>query len=227
MYHKGSVLSSVCAGSFILANTGLLDFKKATTHWTYEPLFEKSFPNIELDCNAMIVDEMVRSGSRIITAGGMSAYVDLALYFIEKYLSKQSANQCANLLLVERGRDSQRSYKNLATTLFIEDKAISSLLLWIKKNLHKNISTQDLAKKMNLQERSFLRQFKKVVQITPNKYLQNIRIEEAKSLLINSSKNFEEITSDVGFYNESSFRRLFKKETALTPGEYRKKFQYV
>jgi len=221
MYHKNTLLTSVCAGSFILAHTGLLDFKKATTHWIYESLFQENFQEVELRCEEMIVDE-----KSIITAGGMSAYVDLALYLIEIHLSKESAHSCANILLVERGRDSQRSYKNLTTTLLIEDEEIKKLLQWTKKNLHKNIGTPEMAKKMQLQERTFLRLFKKVVHTTPNHYLQNLRIEEAKSLLVNSSKSFDIITNDVGFFNESSFRRLFKKETALTPGEYRKKFQY-
>ena len=222
MYHKGVLLTSVCAGSFILAHTGLLDYKKATTHWAYEELFEKSFNKIDLVCEQMLVDE-----GQLITAGGMSAYVDLALYLIEGHISKESAQTCANLLLVERGRDSQRSYKNLTTTLLIEDEEIKKLLLWSKNNLHKNIGIKELAHKINMQERSFLRRFKKVVNTTPNQYLQNLRIEEAKNLLINSAKSFDLITSEVGFFNESSFRRLFKKETSLTPSQYRKKFQYA
>jgi len=221
MYHNGSLLTSVCAGSFLLAQTGLLDFKKATTHWLYENLFKENYPNINLQCEMIIIDE-----GDIITAGGMSAYVDLALYLVEKFQSREASNFCANLLLVERGRDSQRSYKNLTTTLLIEDESIKKLLSWMKKNLHKTLTTKLLASKVNLKERSFLRLFKKTVQTTPNQYLQNLRIEEAKNLLINTHKSFDHITNDVGFDNESSFRRLFKRETSLNPGEYRKKFQY-
>jgi len=221
MYHKGSLLTSVCAGSFLLAQTGLLDFKKATTHWLYENLFKENYTNINLQCEMIIIDE-----GDIITAGGLSAYMDLALYLVEKFQSREASNFCANLLLVERGRDSQRSYKNLTTTLLIEDESIKKLLKWMKNNLHKTLTTKVLSSKINLQERTFLRLFKKTVQTTPNQYLQNLRIEEAKNLLINSHKSFDHITNDVGFDNESSFRRLFKRETSLNPGEYRKKFQY-
>ena len=221
MFHQGSLVSTVCASSFILAQTGLLDFKKATTHWIYEDLFQKTFKNVSLQSDMILVDE-----GNIITAGGMSASVDLALYLVERYLSKDTANKCANILLVDRGRDSQRSYKDLTNFLLIENEDIKSLLTWAKKNLAKNIGTKELADKMKMQERTFLRLFKKVLSTTPNKYLQSLRIEEAKTQLINTSHSFEQITNDVGFYNESSFRRLFKKETSLTPGEYRRKFQY-
>jgi len=221
MFHDGALISSVCASSFVLAQTGLLDFKRATTHWMYESLFENTFPDVNLESDMILVDE-----GNIITAGGMSASVDLALYLIEKYLSKDTANKCANILLVDRGRDSQRSYKDLTNFMLIEDEEIKKLIVWAKKNLSKNIGTKELAKKMNLQERTFLRLFKKVLSTTPTKYLQNLRIEEAKTQLINTSYSFEHITNIVGFHNESSFRRLFKKETSLTPGEYRSKFQY-
>ena len=221
MYHKGTLLTAACAGSFLLAKTGLLDHKKATTHWVYESLFREHFPNVVLQSEMILIDE-----GRIITAGGMSAYMDLALYLVEKYHSSESANLCANLLLVERGRDSQRSYKDLTNTMLVDDEEIKSLLNWMKKSLHKNLSTSQLASKMKLQERSFVRRFKKALNTTPNQYLQNLRIEEAKSLLISTSKSFDLITNDVGFDNESSFRRLFKRETSLNPGEYRKKFQH-
>lgn len=221
MFHDGALVSTVCASSFILAQTGLLDFKKATTHWIYESLFKETFPNVNLESEKILIDE-----GNIITAGGMSASVDLTLYLIERYLSKDTANKCANILLVDRGRDSQRSYKDLTNFMLIEDEEIKKLIVWTKKNLSKNIGTKELAKKMKMQERTFLRLFKKTLSTTPTKYLQNLRIEEAKTQLINTSHSFEHITNDVGFYNESSFRRLFKKETSLTPGEYRNKFQY-
>lgn len=221
MYHKGTVLTAACAGSFILAQTGLLDYKKATTHWLFESLFLERFPNVMLHTDKILIDE-----GELITAGGISAYIDLALYLIEKNLSLQSANKCASLLLVDRGRESQTCYKDLNSTLLVEDKEIKNLLLWMKKNLEKKLTTKSLSLHIGLQERSFIRRFKSAVQTTPVQYLQNLRIEKAKSLLMSSKKSFEDITYEVGFNNESSFRRLFKKKTSLNPGEYRKKFKF-
>ncbi len=219
-YHEGSVLCAACVGSFVLAQTDLLNHKRATTHWLFESEFKQKFPVVNLMIDHILIDE-----GNLITAGGVTAYFDLCLHIIQRYLSNDTANHCASLLLVERGRISQRCYKDLSHTGGVEDEEIKALLEWIKKRFEDNLSIPMMAAKMGLKERSFIRRFKASVEMTPNEYLQNLRIEKAKSLLISSTKSFEQITYDVGFHNESSFRRLFKRETSLNPGEYRKKFR--
>ncbi len=176
---------------------------------------------VTLESDKILIDE-----GRIITAGGVSAYVDLVLHIVEKFHSKANALRCANILLVDRGRNSQRCYKELPQAALMEDGEIKELLLWMKENLHDEHTTATLAKRLNLHERTFLRRFKISVNSTPNQYIQELRVDAAKSLLHTTNKSFDEITSEVGFENESSFRRLFKRETLLNPGEYRKKFQY-
>lgn len=220
MYHHGTQLSAACKGSFILAQTGLLDYKKATTHWLLESPFKTTYPKVILETHKLIIDE-----GDIITAGGVTAYLDLALYHIEKQLSSTTANLCASLLLVDRGRDSQQCYKDLSQIVMVEDKEFKTLITWIEKNLHQKLNTNTLAKKMRLEPRSFLRRFKKALHTTPKQYLQSLRVEAAKKLLVTTTMSFDAITYEVGFLNESSFRRLFKRETALNPGEYRSKFK--
>jgi transcriptional regulator GlxA family with amidase domain len=219
-YHNGAILTSACIGSFFLASTNLLDNKKATTHWAYEKLFEHTFPNVFLHCNEILIDDQ-----NIITTGGVNAYMDLCLYLIERYASTKTANDCANILLIDKKRDSQNSYKTLSPILLGDDNDIKISILWMKDNLQEQITTQLLAQKSNMKERTYLRRFKKIVNSTPINYLQLLRIEKAKELLISTNKSFDEITFEVGFFNESSFRRLFKRETSLNPGVYRKKFQ--
>jgi len=219
-YHQGTILSSSCVGSFFLAKTELLNNKKATTHWAYEKLFKHTFPYVHLHCEKILIPEQ-----NIITTGGVNAYMDLCLYLIEKYASSKTANTCANLLLIDKKRDSQNSYKTLSPILLGDDKDIKSSISWMKDNLKEQITTQILAQKVHMKERTYLRRFKKIVDCTPNSYLQLLRIEKAKELLVSSHKSFDDITYEVGFFNESSFRRLFKRETSLNPGVYRKKFQ--
>lgn len=219
-YHNGALLTSACVGSFFLARTGLLDTKTATTHWQYEERFKSLFPSVILKSEKILVDE-----GRIITAGGVSAYMDLVLMIIERFHTKANALHCANLLLVDSGRDSQQCYKELPQLITTDDREIKKLLVWMQKNLHRELTNKILADRLKLHERTFLRRFKKCVNSTPNQYLQELRVDVAKSLLVNTHKSFDEITSEVGFENESSFRRLFKSETHLNPGEYRKKFQ--
>jgi len=220
-YHAKSILSAACMGSFVLGQTGLLDYKRATTHWLLEQKFQAYFPKVRLKSDKILIED-----GNIVTAGGVTAYIDLVLYLIQKRLSSQSANKCASLLLVDRGRDSQQCYKDLASTMLVEDTELNKLIEWMKKNLNQKLDIKTLSKKIKMGERSVIRRFKKELKTTPIQYLQNLRIEEAKALLINTRLGFEQITYKVGFNNESSFRRLFKRETSLNPGEYRKKFKF-
>lgn len=221
-HSKKALLASACLGSIVLAKTKLLDRKKATTHWAYEEYFKLNFPKINIDVNKILIDE-----KDIITAGGVTAYVDLCLYLIEKYFSNRTATQLANLLVVDKGRESQQSYKSFSTVFLYDDKEIKELVFWLKENLHQQISIEDLAKQIDSSSKTFTRRFNKALNISPIKYLQILRAEKAKELLICTNKSFSEITFEVGYFDENSFRKLFKKHTSLNPIEFRKKFQQV
>jgi len=216
---KGSIICSACIGSFFIANSGLLDNKNATTHWAYSELFKQKFPNVRLNTDKILIDD------GIITAGGVSAYMDLCLYLIEKIHSNKTATNLSNLLLIDKGRDSQKSYKTFSTIFLFDDEDIKKSIKWMKVNLKEQISNALLAKRLNISERTFTRKFKKALNTTPNTYLQNLRIEKAKELLVTSNLSFDNITSEVGFFNESSFRKLFKRETSLNPKKYREKYK--
>lgn len=217
-YFKGTLISSACVGSFFLASSGILDGKSATTHWAYSEIFKQNFPKVNLDTDKILIED-----ENIITAGGFTSYMDLCLYLVEKYHSNTTATNLANLLVVDKVRKSQKSYKTFSTIFLFDDEDIKRIITWMQKNIQKQISNAILAKKLNISERTFSRRFKKALNTTPNKYLQNLRIQRAKELLITSNKSFDEITFEVGFFNESSFRKLFKKETSLNPIEFRKK----
>lgn len=219
-HHNGAILTSACLGSFILAKTKLLDKKKATTHWAYEELFKKEFPNVNLQIDKILIDE-----KDIITAGGVNAYLDLCLYIIEKFHSNRTSTQIANLMLIDRKRESQQSYKSFSTIFLYDDKQIKEVVLWMKENLHKQISIEDLAQKVNLTQRTFNRRFKKALNTSAIQYLQNLRVEKAKELLICTNKSFSEVTFKVGYFDENSFRKLFKSKTSINPIDYRKRFQ--
>ncbi|PRM89463.1 hypothetical protein CJ671_07735, partial [Aliarcobacter cryaerophilus] len=134
-YNNKAILSSACIGSFILAKTHLLDGKFATTHWAYEELFKKEYPLVNLDIDKILIDE-----KNIITVGGVNAYLDLCLYIIEKIHSCKTATQLANLMLIDRGRDSQKSYKAFSTILLFDDEDIKSSISYMKDNIDKQLS---------------------------------------------------------------------------------------
>lgn len=218
----GAILTSACLGGFFLAKTGLLNGKKATTHWAYEILFQEQFPQVYLDVNKILIDEQ-----KFITAGGIKAYVDLCLYIIEKFYGHKNAIQLSNLLVVDIGRESQQLYKTFSTVFLYDDKEIKQVVQWMKEHLHEQISIKDLAHQLHTSEKTFTRRFKKVLNITAVKYLQNLRIEKAKELLISTNISFGKITFESGYFDENSFRQLFKRQTSLSPIEFRKKFQQV
>lgn len=219
-HSKKAILASACIGSFILAKTKLLDGKKATTHWAYEDIFKKEFPNIDLDVNKLLIEE-----KNIITAGGINAYLDLCLYIIEKFHSNRTATQLANLMVIDRGRVSQKSYKTFSTIFLYDDVEIKKIIEWMKENLNEQISVDLLAKKINLTQKTFTRRFKKAINTSPIQYLKSLRVEKAKELLISTQKSLRDITIEIGYFDENTFRKLFKKETSLNPMEFRNRFK--
>lgn len=221
-YNNKAILSSSCVGSFILAKTGLLDKKSATTHWAYEELFKKEYPLVNLDVDKILIDE-----KNIITVGGVNAYLDLCLYIIEKIHSCKTATQLANLMLIDRGRDSQKSYKAFSTILLFDDEDIKNSILYMKDNLHKQLSILEIADNINLTEKTFYRRFKKALNISPLQYLKILKVEKAKELLISTNKSFSDITFELGYFDENSFRKFFKQETSLNPKDFRKRFQQI
>ena len=128
-------------------------------------------------------------------------------------------------MLIDRARESQKSYKAFSTILLFDDEDIKNSISYMKENLHKQLNIFDLANNINLTEKTFSRRFKKALNISPLQYLKNLRVEKAKDLLISTNRSFSDITLEVGYFDENSFRKLFKQETSLNPKDFRKRFQ--
>lgn len=219
MYSKNSIIASVCVGAYILAQTGLLNNRFATSHWVIEPKIKQNFPDVKLDVNKLIIED-----NSVITAGGASAYIYLCLYIVRKFISSKASYICANYLGVDAGKKSQQHYKDLTSIATNNDKDIENLTEWIKANFNKNITLKDMAKYISVSEHTLIRKFKKSTGELPNNYLQKLRVQKAKELLINSTDSFEYIAYLVGYANPCAFRQLFKKMTNINPTEYRKLF---
>lgn len=219
MHQKGSYICSVCIGAYILAGAGLLTGKKATTHWAVESKLRSEFPEVDLHIDKIIIED-----NNIITSGGVSTYVDLCLYIIRKFISIDAAYKCANYLVVDSGRTSQKPYKDLTIVASHNDTDINRLVEWISTNYTQTFTIKKMARKISLGERTFLRRFKKATGELPNTFIQKVRVQKAKECLVNTNESFESITEMVGYTNTSSFRRLFKTMTGLNPGEYRHSF---
>ncbi|WP_022665181.1 GlxA family transcriptional regulator [Desulfospira joergensenii] len=218
-YRQGTTLAGVCAGTYILAETGLLNGKTATTHWGFAQDFKQRYPKIHLKPEKIIVDE-----GNLLCSGGCNSYIDLSIYLVERYCGRHIALETSKAVLHDIGRNSQKPYCAFPFAKDHADSKIKSIQQWFEKNYNRRVDLRELSEKFGLSRRVFERRFKKATGITPLVYLQRSRVEIAKTLLEQTSKTFNEIAYMAGYEDTRFFRKIFKKHTHLLPKEYRKKF---
>jgi transcriptional regulator GlxA family with amidase domain len=221
-YKKGTILSAACNGNFLLAEAGVLNGKRATTHWSLIDTFRERYKKISLEPEKIIID----NGS-ILSAAGVTAYFNLALFLVERYGSKELALTSAKVFLVDSGRKIQTPYQMYQVSKNHGDPEIVNVQDWLETNFNENITLEKMMAVCNLGKKTLVRRFKKVTGETPLIYLQKLRIENAKRLLESQRDSFNEITWKVGYNDASSFHKVFKSATGLTPIEYRSKFSIV
>ena len=220
-HHKaGSTLASVCTGAFLLAETGLLNGKRATTHWGFAELFRKRYPQVDLRPESLITDE----GS-LICGGGAFSYFDLCLYMAEKYCGFEIATQCGKSLLLDLGRTSQVPYAIFEYQKQHKDNQTLKAQTFVEKNLAQPVNVDDLAARVGMSLRNFKRRFRKATGDSPLIYLQRFRVEAAKRLFENTHKSISEICNQIGYEDIAFFRRIFKRYVGIAPHEYRKRLQ--
>jgi len=218
-YKKGSLITSFCTGSFLLASSGLLKGKTTTTHWRSAELFRRVFPFVKLDCDQLIVDN-----GDIICSGGSMSYIDLSLYLIEKICGKDIASDCAKLLVFDPVRQKQSPYITFSAQKDHDDQAILKAQDWLERHYKSEVSLELLAQTVGLGSRTFKRRFKQATGENPINYLQRVRVEQAKNQLEKTTEPINNIVWSVGYEDISSFRLLFRRFTGLTPRGYREKF---
>lgn len=221
-HKRGVTLAAACNGNLLLAESGTLNNKKATTHWSLKEFFEERYPSIQLTPEKIVVDE-----GDIISAAGVTAYNNLALHLVARFGSVDIASYCSKVFLVDSGRKLQTPYLIYSLPKNHGDVEVKKLQEWIEINYEKSVTLETLLQESALGKRTMIRRFKRATGDTPLEYVQRIRVEKAKRYLETTSKTFSEITWDVGYHDISSFQRLFKTSTRLTPREYRDKFTLV
>lgn len=221
-HDKGAYIANICTGAFVSAQAGLLDNKRATTHWLFSEQFQRKFPNIKLETESTVTDEGL-----IMCSGGSTSSTDLLLHLIRKFASPQLAAECAKKLLVDSGTRSQMPYTSTTFKKSHQDSDILKIQIAMEKKLKQAISLEQLVAEFGLSPRSFIRRFKEATGQAPIQYLQNLRLEKAKHLLESSQISFEQITYQVGLQDANSFRKLFKQRLGITPKEYRKQFSWL
>jgi len=221
-YLKGTTLAAACNGNFLLAETGALDKKKATTHWSLINTFMQRYKKIRVEPEKIVID----NGS-VLSAAGVTAYFNLAISLIERYGSKDLALDSAKVFLVDSGRKIQTPYQMFHVTKNHGDEEVVLVQEWLEANYSKTVTLEKITQVCNLTKKTLTRRFKKVTGDSPMSYLQKLRVENAKRMLESKKVAFNEITWRVGYNDISSFHKVFKTETGLTPIEYRTKFSLV
>jgi transcriptional regulator GlxA family with amidase domain len=220
MHGKGAWLASVCTGAFLLAETGLLDGRTATTHWGFIRQFRKRYPKVICRPDALITDE-----GDLFCSGGSNSCIDLSLYLVEKLCSRAVAIQSAKSMVYDLGRSSQAPYAVLVAKRTHRDSRIHDVQNWIEENYNQKLSIPVLARKANMSERTFQRRFKDATGDTPTAFLQKVRIEAARDLLETGYRTFEEATYLVGYEDPVSFRKIFLRQTGLLPRDYQRLYR--
>lgn len=218
--HKaGAEVASLCIGAFLLASTGLLDGKKCATHWMFANEFRKMFPDVELVMERIITDE-----SGIYSSGGAFSYLNLLLYLIEKYASRDIAVSCAKMFQIDIDRTSQSPFIIFKGQKEHEDEPIKKAQEFIENNFQDKITVDQLASMLAVGRRNLERRFKKATSNTVAEYIQRVKIEVAKMSLESSRENVNEVMYKVGYTDTKAFRTIFKKITGLSPVQYRGKY---
>jgi transcriptional regulator GlxA family with amidase domain len=222
-YRDGASIYSACSGAIMLAETGLLDGCKATSHWGYQNLFRVSYPKVkfEPEPNLCFAD----TSGRIVTAGGTSSWHDLAIHIISRHCSTGEALRIAKVYLLKWHSEGQLPFEALVRHVPHADAMVRKCENWLGEHFQEAEPVARVVDHAGAPERTLKRRFKAAMGTTLMDYVQNLRIEEAKRLLETGTTPFDDIAAEVGYENPGFFRRLFKRRTGLTPSDYRKMFQ--
>ena len=225
MYRQGTLITSVCSGSLVLAEAGLLDGREAAAHWAYGELFAQSYPNVRMKKDSVLC--LSAEAERIVTAGGVTSWQDLSLYLIARFCGQRQACETAKIHLLSGHEDGQLPFAAMNRRINTSDLVISGCQQWIADNYHLPNPVQNLAERAGLNIRTLSRRFRAATGHSPIAYVQALRVEEAKSLLETDQGSVEDIGVAVGYDDPASFRRIFRRQVGTSPAAYRKKFASI
>jgi len=215
----GTVLGGVCVGSILLAESGLLDGRSATTHWTSAKSFAARYPRIKLNADKPIVDD-----GDLITTAGLMAWSELGLRLVDRLLGPSIATLTARFLVIEHSDSASQCGSNFAPILGHGDSAILKVQHWLQGSGAVDVSLSTMAERAGLEERTFLRRFRTATGLKPTEYCQHLRVGKAREMLEFTNGTIDHIAWTVGYQDPSAFRALFKKITGLAPSDYRTRF---
>jgi len=210
---------SVCTGAFLLAAAGLLDRRRAVTHWEYRDLLSRRHPDVTVERDPIFV----RDG-QVWSSAGVTAGIDLSLALVEEDLGREVALGVARHLVVFLKRPGGQAQFSTALSLQSADDRFAGLHAWLAEHLAENLSLPRLAAQVGMSERTFLRRYREATGLTPGRALERLRVEAARQLLAESRLPTKRIAARCGFGTEETMRRSFVRLQGVNPHDYRQRF---
>lgn len=216
---RGARLVSICSGAFLLAQTGVLDGKRVTTHWQYAPELKAQHPQLRVEPDVLYIDE-----GQVLTSAGSAAGIDLCLHLVRRDHGPEVANQVARRLVVS-------PHRNGGQAQFVErpvpqrpGSRLSDLIAAVEARLDEPVSVPAMAKMAAMSERTFIRRFREATGQSPGDWLVSARVERARELLESGAASIEEVARLSGFGGPPTLRHHFRRKLGVSPGEYRARF---
>ncbi|RPE09316.1 helix-turn-helix domain-containing protein [Chitinophaga lutea] len=218
-FRGGAEVASFCTGVFMLAASGLLRNKNATTHVTAAGELARKFPDINVLSKAVVTDD-----GGVYTSGGATSTFHLLLHILEKYCGRRVAIYVAKLFAIDMDREQQSYFAVWSPSHRHQDELVSEAQLRMENRFKDRVTVEEVIRDLPVSRRNFIRRFKLATGITPIEYLQRIRIEAAKKLLEQKQENITGVMMHAGYEDAKAFRQVFRKIVGLSPKEYRAKY---
>jgi transcriptional regulator GlxA family with amidase domain len=217
---RGARVGSICTGAFALAEAGLLDGRRATTHWAYAARLARMYPAVELDPEVLYVDE-----GDVVTSAGVAAGIDLCLHLVRRDAGAEAANAIARQIVVAPHRDGGQAQFVDAPLPAADERGLAPTRAWALDRLREPLTVAAMARHAGCSERTFARRFRSETGTTPLQWLLRERVLHARRLLEATDLPVEDVAREAGFGTAASLRTHFRRSTATSPMAYRRTFR--
>ncbi|MEU9885469.1 helix-turn-helix domain-containing protein [Sphaerisporangium sp. NPDC051011] len=221
-HRNGARIASICAGAFALASAGLLDGRRATTHWRYADDLARLYPKVEVDPDVLYVD-----AGGVLTSAGVASGIDLCLHLLRRDHGSATANAVAREIVAAPHREGGQAQFIRRPPAPPNKTGLGATLAWALTRLDKPLTVADLAAHAQLSTRTFVRSFADETGTTPIKWLNAARVDRARELLETTDATIGHISQVCGLGTPANFRQHFRRTTGTTPSEYRQTFAAI
>jgi len=219
-WNAGAWIGANCTGTFMLAQSGLLDGRAATTTCWLDRQFRSRYPEVDLHYRSVLTET-----DRLVCAGATATYLLQAIRIVDRFMGPHIASQCAKSMLIDVSHTGHIPSLPLLTETKHADSIVERAQHWLQKNMARDITMSDLAREVAVSDCTLVRRFSAAVGQSPIGYLQAVRLEAARALLEAGDMTVQSVAAQVGYSDASSFSRLSRQDFGLSPGEYRRRFQ--